>query len=455
MKKLSGIVAAHDSFSIPADPLRYQNRLRFPRTLESEYRQDYASRAVIMQRYFIAFGFVIFGLFAILDFYAMPRTYHIAWLLRLAAEPVAIALFLLSYRPAFRSRMHWLINLWMLVMNAAILGMIAVAQESELAFTFYPIGLMLVLVCGYVASGHLWYATAQGWLAIAGYLIVGIFDQRMLVGNMSLLKFFTLNFFLVGMNLVGMMLGYALERTNRLAFLQRLVIERQRQETDRLLLNVLPASIAERLKRGESVADHFEQVGILFADIQGFTPYSADKPPAEVVKILNQLFSAFDSLTEKYGLEKIKTIGDAYMVVSGLPSPRADHLAALANMALEMQAVMEDFRCGDFCDLHLRIGLHAGPVVAGIIGYKKFSYDLWGDTVNVASRMESAGIPREIQVTAEVYRLLKDRSSFQKRGRVQVKGTGEMLVYLLKRCRNLKEDRRFRLSEAPLQKSIP
>jgi hypothetical protein len=229
------------------DPLYYQNRVRFPRDLERAYRQDYA----------------------------MPRTREIAWLLRATLEPFVIGLFWLSYRPSCRIKMYWLINLWVLAMNFTILWMIYVSQESELAFTFYPIGLMLAFICGYVASGHLWYAATQGWLAIIGYILVGIFDQRMLAGPSTLLKFFTLNFFLVRLNLIGMALGYALERTNGLAFLQRLVIDQQHRESDRLLLNVLPASIAARLKRGEAVADHFDQVSILFADIEGFTPLTA------------------------------------------------------------------------------------------------------------------------------------------------------------------------------------
>jgi adenylate cyclase len=437
MKRIIGTSEASDPSSTFSNPLQYQNRLRFPEALEAAYQQDYAERVIVMQRQFIAFGFVIFGMFAILDYFAMPRTRELGWLLRGAVEPFPVLLFWLSYKAFWRRKMPWLVNLWMLAMSCAILVMIMSAQESELAFTFYPIGLMLVLICGYVASGHFWYATAQGWLAIIGYLLVGIIDQRMLVGNLSQMKFFTLTFFLVGMNLVGMVLGYVLERTNRLAFLQRLVIDRQHQESNRLLLNVLPESVAERLKRGEAVADHFDQVGILFADIQGFTPYSADKRPAEVVTLLNQIFSDFDALTEQYGLEKIKTIGDAYMVVSGLQASAADHLHALANMAIDMHAAMGRFHGRDLCNLQLRIGIHAGPVVAGIIGFKKFSYDLWGDTVNVASRMESSGMPGEIQVTKDVYHLLKQEYTFQRRGVLQIKGKGEMLVYLLKGRRQM------------------
>lgn len=432
------------------NPLQYQNHLRFPRDLERAYREDYASRAITIQRLFIVFSFVVYGLFGILDYFAMPETHQAAWLLRALAEPFAIVLFVASFYRFFQIGMCWLINLWMLIMNLTILAMITVSQPAELAFTFYPIGLMLVLISGYISSGHLWYSSYQGWLAVAGYIFVGIVYQQMLAASQTTLQFFTINFFLAALNIIGMMLGYGLERINRLAFLQRLVIERQHEEaqelqmeSERLLLNVLPASVAARLKRGEVVADHFDQVSILFADIEGFTPYSADKAPTEVVKILNQIFSAFDKLTEKYGLEKIKTIGDAYMVVSGLPTRRPDHLAVLANMALDMQAIMERFHRDGLFDFKLRIGINTGPVVAGIIGFKKFSYDLWGDTVNVASRMESFGIPGEIQVTKEVYRLLKQKYSFQKRGYVNIKGKGEMFVYLLKGCKDIHQNQMF------------
>jgi class 3 adenylate cyclase len=435
MANLTDAAAATDLSDLVADPLRYQNRLRFPAALERAYRRYLADRLIVMQRHFIAFGFVIFGLFAVLDYFALPRTHSQAWMLRALVEPLIIVLFWASFKPALRPHMHWILNAWTLVMNGTILGMIAGAQESELAFTFYPIGLLLVLICGYVASGHLGYATAQGWLAFLGYLAVAIFDQRMLVGSMSLFKLLTLSFFLVGMNLVGMALGFALELSNRLMFLQWLVIDRQHRQANRLLLNILPASVAERLKRGEVVADYFDRVGVLFADIEGFTPYSSGKAPSEVVDVLNKVFCEFDVLTQKYGLEKIKTIGDAYMVVSGLQGCCEDHLAALASLALEMQSLMRTFQQRGTLHLRLRVGMHAGPAMASIIGIKKFSYDLWGDTVNVASRMESCGLPGQIQVTRDLYLLLKRDFSLQKRGRIPVKGKGEMAVYLLKgRC---------------------
>ena len=206
----------------------------------------------------------------------------------------------------------------------------------------------------------------------------------------------------------------------------------QQEQSELLLLNILPKLIAERLKGDEStIADSFAEVTVLFADIVGFTELSADTPPTKLVELLNEIFSAFDLLAEKHGLEKIKTIGDAYMVVGGLPTPRADHAEAIAAMALDMQNAIAHFNRKNDKTFSIRIGINTGPVVAGVIGIKKFIYDLWGDTVNTASRMESHGIPGEIQVTDATYELLKSQYQFQERGVIQVKGKGNMTTYLL------------------------
>jgi|GEM_PF-3445966 len=207
----------------------------------------------------------------------------------------------------------------------------------------------------------------------------------------------------------------------------------QQQCTEDLLYNILPAPIAKRLKLQESIiADSFEEVTVLFADLVSFTELSAQIPATQLVDLLNKIFSMFDRLTQKHGLEKIKTIGDAYMVVGGLPTPRADHAEAVVEMALDMQREITSFQRDDGQPFHLRIGINTGPVVAGVIGTTKFAYDLWGDTVNVASRMESMGIAGEIQVTASTYALLKDKYIFEERGTISVKGKGEMITYWLK-----------------------
>ncbi len=207
-------------------------------------------------------------------------------------------------------------------------------------------------------------------------------------------------------------------------------LQAEREKSERLLLNVLPASIAEQLKQQPGViAEYFPEATLLFADLVGFTPLSSRLSPISLVRLLNRIFSAFDQLVAEYGLEKIKTIGDAYMVVGGLPQPREDHAEAMADLALAMREIIGGFEVTP--PLQIRIGLNSGPVVAGVIGTHKFSYDLWGDTVNVASRMESKGEPGHIQVTEATYQHLRHRYQLAERGLINVKGKGEMLTYWL------------------------
>ena len=206
----------------------------------------------------------------------------------------------------------------------------------------------------------------------------------------------------------------------------------QQEQSEKLLLNILPKPIAERLKAQQStIADSFTDVSVLFADIVGFTELSARMSPTELVKRLNVIFSHFDQLAEKYGVEKIKTIGDAYMVVGGLPMPRDDHAEAIAQMALGMQAKIAKLSADTGEKLAIRVGINSGPVVAGVIGVSKFTYDLWGDTVNVAARMEATGFAGRIQVTDVTYELLKDKYLLERRGVIQVKGKGNMMTYWL------------------------
>ncbi len=206
----------------------------------------------------------------------------------------------------------------------------------------------------------------------------------------------------------------------------------QKKQTEKLLHNILPVRIAELLKQtAGAIAEYFEEVTVLFADIVGFTKLSEEKTASELVALLNRIFSKFDQLTEDYRLEKIKTIGDAYMVVGGLPTPRHDHAEAIANMALKMQEAMAELNQDMNTNFQIRIGVNSGPVVAGVIGKKKFSYDLWGDTVNTASRMESHGIPGQIQVTRTTYEALKLTYYLQHRGKINIKGKGEMDTYML------------------------
>jgi class 3 adenylate cyclase len=203
-------------------------------------------------------------------------------------------------------------------------------------------------------------------------------------------------------------------------------------KSDALLMNVLPSSIAERLKVATgSIADHFDSASILFADVVDFTPLSRRLAPAEVVGMLDRLFSHFDTLVERHGLEKIKTIGDCYMAAAGVPDPLPDHARKAALLALDMRDTVATSGVAGQPGLQLRIGINSGPVVAGVIGTKRFLYDLWGDAVNTASRMEAHGMPGEIQITRTTYELLKNEFVCRRRGTVEVKGQGPMETWYL------------------------
>ncbi|MEH2002406.1 MAG: adenylate/guanylate cyclase domain-containing protein [Nostoc sp.] len=231
---------------------------------------------------------------------------------------------------------------------------------------------------------------------------------------------------------------YLYERLRKKEFYARKAMELAQYKSERLLLNILPEMIAEQLKQSHTtIADSFLEVTVLFADIVGFTELSTRTSPAELVELLNTIFCLFDQLAERHGVEKIKTIGDAYMAVAGLPKQSNYHAPAIANMALDMQNAIATFNEENNQSFSIRIGISTGPVVAGVIGLKKFAYDLWGDTVNIASRMESHGIAGSIQVCEATYQLLKDKYLLEKRGLIQVKGKGEMMTYILKQI-NLK-----------------
>ncbi len=211
-----------------------------------------------------------------------------------------------------------------------------------------------------------------------------------------------------------------------------LALRQEQAKAEELLLNILPRSIADKLKaQTQPIADQFASASILFADVVDFTPLSERLTPAQLVGVLDHLFSHFDTLAERYGLEKIKTIGDCYMVAAGVPTPRPDHARALALMALDMLEAMRSSDDVGHLGLEIRVGINSGPVIAGVIGRKRFLYDLWGDAVNTASRMESHGTPGRIQITRATYELLTDEFEFEPRGRIAVKGKGDVEAWYL------------------------
>jgi guanylate cyclase len=291
---------------------------------------------------------------------------------------------------------------------------------------FAPIGALMLLG---VRESLPWFAT-YGVLLV----VLGLVDQQIPAGEPPIpvsvvVTFFVMNLAGVSLTIYAIVSYFVRERDEMHA-----ALELEQERSERLLLNVLPRAIAERLKDApDTIAEHHDEVTVLFADLVGFTAHTERTDPHRLVAFLDELFTTFDQLADEQGLEKIKTIGDAYMVAGGLPEPRPDHAVAVAEMALAMREHLSGVPApwGGSESLALRIGIDSGPVVAGVIGRRKFIYDLWGDTVNTASRMESHGVPDAIQVTSRTQALLLDRYAFRPRGRIDIKGKGEMEAYLL------------------------
>jgi adenylate cyclase len=263
------------------------------------------------------------------------------------------------------------------------------------------------------------------------FLVTGLAGE-VLFADADLPKWFTST--MLAMNVVGtasiaftLLASFAHQRNVALSALRA-----EQAKSEALLLNILPQPIAERLKAAaQPIADDFAAASVVFADVVDFTPLAQRLPPAEMVGVLDQLFSRFDALVERHGLEKIKTIGDCYMAAAGVPNPDVDHARKAALLALEMREVLGTSATDGRPGVQLRIGINSGPVVAGVIGTKRFLYDLWGDAVNTASRMESHGVPGEIQITRATYELVKDEFVCKLRGTIDVKGKGPMETWFL------------------------
>jgi adenylate cyclase len=292
-----------------------------------------------------------------------------------------------------------------------------------------PLG---ALVFGDARSGVRWFVAFL--VVFLGSGIAGeVLGSRDALPAWFLSTMLALNVVVGGTIVFTLLALFAKQRQDALVALRS---EQARAES--LLLNILPRSIAEKLKeQPQTIADQIRAASVLFADVVDFTPHSEHMSPAEVVGVLDGLFSHFDALAERYGLEKIKTIGDCYMVAAGVPSPRPDHARALALMALDMLEAMRPGAAMGDLGMELRIGINSGPVVAGVIGRKRFLYDLWGDAVNTASRMESHGTPGHIQITRATYELLTDEFECEPRGPITIKGKGEMETWYLVRAASL------------------
>jgi adenylate cyclase len=395
-------------------------------SLEKQYWQWQLPE--MRKRSILAFGTATFlyVLFAFLDPWIVPEVLDYVWYIRGIAVLVGMWLILLAQGPAFE-KWHQLIIAGMPILGGAGILIIIMLAESVGRQVYY-VAIILATIWTLL---HADLRFVYGLPICLGYIVVyEIYELG--YSNIPTATLLNNTFFLASALVMSAIAGYVIERTIRINFYQSMQIAEEHERAEKLLLNILPKDITEVLKiRSGTIADRFDEASILFADIVDFTPISSQMAAEEMVVLLNETFTYFDSLVEKYGLEKIRTIGDNYMVAAGVPRPRKDHAQVLAQMALEMCEFSKKPPPVGKPKLEFRIGINSGPVVAGIIGIKKFQYDVWGDAVNTASRMESQGLAGQIQISEKTYEMIKDEFHCVPRGTLDVKGVGPMNTYLL------------------------
>lgn len=426
-------------------PLTY--RLRFPEPWEQEFQRSQFRRSLPYIRVLLWTFTVGFWVFGLSDQWGFPHSLdRISQIRYHLVGPVLVALGLGSlglrsfggWRSQSRMGIRWASRLSYLLGGLGILAMIAVAHPEDPGFVAGFTGLVFpIFLSQFSRLGSRW-ATALGVVLWLGYGGVGLWRATQGAGmaswsNPGVATVGGNLFYLGFINVAAMAMGYLLEVSARVEFLQRQALAYERERSERLLANILPESIVALLKEQPelAIAQEYPMASILFADLVNFTPLAEQLPPTELVSLLDEIFSEFDHLVEAAELEKIKTIGDCYMVAAGVPVARADHGEAIAHLALDMMRVTDDFAQRRGHPLKLRIGIHSGSVVAGVIGRKKFLYDLWGDTVNTASRMESHGKPGQIQLSEATYELIKSNFTCQSQGLLPIKGKGRLPVWQL------------------------
>jgi class 3 adenylate cyclase len=410
-------------------------RLRFPKEIETRYREDYFVNTVSSTRIALILGIVLYALFGILDMYALPISRQSAWIIRYG---IVVPLFMLALAISYVDELHETVQpatcFSAIMAGLGISYMIAITNEVEYGNRFYVTGLLLISIWSYsLARLRFGYALLANLIIILGYEFVAIYVKQYLTTETGTVVFSLNNFFLIGATVIGTVTSYALERYTRIDYLQKMTIQEQRDQADRLLYNILPERIAEQLKQSNDViAEEFSSATVLVADIVNFTPISARYHPREVVGMLNDLFTCFDELVDKYDVEKIQVAGDGYMVAAGVPTPRVDHAKVLVRLAMDMldSVKQRDFLGGKH-PIEIRIGLSSGSVLGGVIGRRKYFYAIWGDVVNTAARMESHGSTGKIQITRATYELIKDEFECEYIGEIPVKGKGQMEVWHL------------------------
>ena len=406
------------------------------RALEQQFVQDELEHGTgAFLRFSIVVAAVAFLLYGVHDAVVVPSVRGLAWAVRYGVFVPAALLVLFVVYSRHLARWHQpAMLLFGMSVNTVVLWIGAVAPREGF-FIYTSFAILFVTLGAFIARMSV---VTQVAYTLLSMLLYDAFDLMISHSTLEVRVSMNLTFFSMGG--IGALVAHQMEAQARRSFLQRQVILEQiaeidveRQRAEQLLLNILPAPIAKRLKLDtRAVAEAFAETTVMFADIVGFTKMSARLTPEEVVRRLNQIFSAFDDFADELRLEKIKTIGDAYMVAGGLHEKNSKaQVRAIAELALRMQSYVTEYgeKLGE--ELAIRIGIHTGPVVAGVIGRRKFIYDVWGDTVNTASRMESHGLPGRTQVSQETYVRLEGAYEFEDRGEIELKGKGPMHAWLL------------------------
>jgi len=413
-------------------------RLKFEPELEKEFLLQYYSDSITIVRLGIVLSIILYALFGILDEYMLPLTKATTWFIRFAVViPLLILILAASFSPAFSKIYAPVVFCTTLILGYGIVFMIYFSRESEPGYSYYYSGLMLVIIwIGTFSQLRFAYASLSILTIMAGYLAVSIFEQKMITGSFANPKFpifINNSFFFISSAIVGFFSAFSFEKARRNSFLQRKNIELEKRTSDKLLLNILPASVAEDLKiTGKTLPREFDNVTVFFSDIIEFTKLSAKLEPGILIDTLNELFTAFDNIMEKYNCERIKTIGDAYMAVSGMPEEDPRHAENIARAAREIIDYCKRRNRSQAIKLHIRIGIHSGKVVGGVVGIKKYIYDVFGSTINIASRMETYSESMRINISETTYALLKTTFTCTKREAIPVKGVGKMHMYFLK-----------------------
>jgi class 3 adenylate cyclase len=392
--------------------------------LEAEFRADHRHDSRWQVRLAIVVAVIVYGSFAWLDVWMAPDLAEVFLTIRILVAAVFGLALAVTFAPVGLSTREVFICLGILAAAVGILRMMELAT-AVVAVRYFS-GLLLVILAAH-SMFRLRFQTAMlvSLLVVAAWTI-----QTALRGETQWWEYLNGQFFLVAAVILGMFASYSIERFSRRAWLARRDAEVEHEKSERVLFNVLPEPIAQRLKEEEGpIAEAFPAATIVFVDLVDFTNLSSSLDPRRLVGLLNRLFTEFDRIVEAHGIEKIGTSGDSYMAVAGVPVPVEDHVQRIAEAALAIRDRIAT-REGDI-DVQVRIGIATGPVVAGVIGEKKLYYDLWGNPVTIASRMQAHGVPGEIQVTEAVREALEGRYAFEERGVIDVKGVGEMRTWLL------------------------